>query len=144
MDGAAGRNLTDPVDGCLRTARYLIHDRDPFIRGSLARLWRSPVFSRFGYRRRVPISTPMPNGSSGRSKRSVSRALSRSVRGMYGVSSTSTSNITIARETTRDSTTSSYNGHHLREGRTPTFGGGYASEDYSASTIERPYEGSAD
>ena len=23
------RNLTDPVDGCLRLARYLIHDRDP-------------------------------------------------------------------------------------------------------------------
>ena len=23
------RNLTDPVDGCLRSARYLIHDRDP-------------------------------------------------------------------------------------------------------------------
>ena len=23
------RNLTDPVDGCLRRARYLIHDRDP-------------------------------------------------------------------------------------------------------------------
>ncbi len=23
------RNLTDPVDGCLRTARYLIHDRGP-------------------------------------------------------------------------------------------------------------------
>ena len=24
------RTLTDPVDGCLRRARYLIHDRDPF------------------------------------------------------------------------------------------------------------------
>ena len=23
------RNLTDPVDGCLRRARYLMHDRDP-------------------------------------------------------------------------------------------------------------------
>ena len=23
------RNLTDPVDGCLRRARHLIHDRDP-------------------------------------------------------------------------------------------------------------------
>lgn len=23
------RNLTDPVDGCLRNAHYLIHDRDP-------------------------------------------------------------------------------------------------------------------
>ncbi len=23
------RNLTDPVEGCLRRARYLIHDRDP-------------------------------------------------------------------------------------------------------------------
>ena len=31
------RNLTDPVDGCLRRARYLIHDRDPLYRGVLAR-----------------------------------------------------------------------------------------------------------
>ena len=31
------RNLTDPVDGCLRSARYLIHDRDRSTRGSLAR-----------------------------------------------------------------------------------------------------------
>ena len=23
------RNLTDPVEGCLRTASHLIHDRDP-------------------------------------------------------------------------------------------------------------------
>ena len=23
------RNLTDPVEGCVRRARYLIHDRDP-------------------------------------------------------------------------------------------------------------------
>ena len=27
--GQMARNLTDPVDGCLRRARYLIHDRDP-------------------------------------------------------------------------------------------------------------------
>ena len=85
------RNLTDPVDGCLRRARHLIHDRDPpTIRGSLARSWRAPVFSRFGCRRRVPISTPMPSGSSGRSKRSVSHAWSRSARGICVVSSTST------------------------------------------------------
>ena len=23
------RNVTDPVEGCLRRARYLMHDRDP-------------------------------------------------------------------------------------------------------------------
>ena len=33
------RNLTDPVDGCLRRARYLIHDRDPALH---AGLWRDP------------------------------------------------------------------------------------------------------
>ena len=42
------------------------------------------------------------------------------------------------------STTSSCNDRHLREGRTPTFGGGRASVDCSASTIERPHEWSAD
>ena len=50
----------------------------------------------------------------------------------------------VVHQGTRDSTTSSCNDHHLREGRTPTFGGGYASEDYSVSTIERPHEGSTD
>ena len=33
------RNLTDPVDGFLRTARQLIHDRDPLLH---AGLWRDP------------------------------------------------------------------------------------------------------
>ena len=33
------RNLTDPVDGCLRRARHLIHDRDPALH---AGFWRDP------------------------------------------------------------------------------------------------------
>ena len=33
------RNLTDPVDGCLRRARSLMHDRDPL---STRGLWRDP------------------------------------------------------------------------------------------------------
>ena len=33
------RNLTDPVDGCLRRARYLMHDRDPALHEGF---WRDP------------------------------------------------------------------------------------------------------
>ena len=33
------RNVTDPVDGCLRRARYLMHDRRPALH---AGLWRDP------------------------------------------------------------------------------------------------------
>ena len=32
------RNLMDPVEGCLRRARYLIHDRDP----ALCKKWIGP------------------------------------------------------------------------------------------------------
>ncbi len=35
------RNLTDPVDGFLRTARYLIHDRDPPYTRVLSEILRS-------------------------------------------------------------------------------------------------------
>ena len=59
-------------------------------------------------------------------------------------SSTSTSRIvTIVRETTGDSTTSSCNDRHLRYARTPTFSGVSASAGCAVSTIERPHEWSA-
>ena len=44
----------------------------------------------------------------------------------------------------QDSITSSCNDHHLREGGRRRSAAGYASEDYSVSTIERPHEGSTD
>ena len=65
---------------------------------------------------------------------------SRSARGICASSSTSTSSITIVRETTRDSTTSSCNDRHLRYARTPTCSGVSASAACSVSTIERPHE----
>ena len=42
------RNLTDPVEGCLRTASHLIHDRDPLVHACLRRDpdgWRCPADS---------------------------------------------------------------------------------------------------
>ena len=138
------RNLTDPVDGCLRRAHYLIHDRDPLYTRVFSEILEAAVSSRFGSRRRVPISTPMPNGSSDQSKRSVLRASSRSARGIYVVSSASTSSTTIARETIRDSTTSSCNDRHRRFAWTLTFGDVSVSVDCSISTIGRPHEWSAD
>ena len=140
------RNLTDPVEGCLRTASHLIHDRDPLYTRVFGEILTGgvAVSSRFGCHRRVPISTPMPSGSSARSKRSVSVAWSRLARFMYASSSTSSSNTTITRETIRAATTNSCNDRHLRSTRTPTLSGGSASADFSASTTERPHEGAAD
>ena len=116
------RNVTDPVDGCLRRARPLIHDRDPLYTRVFGEILESAGVQPF----RLPPKSPNLNAYAERFVRSI------------------TENTTIARDTTRDSTTSSCNDHHLREGRTPTFGGGYASEDSSVSTIERPHEGSTD
>ena len=42
------RNVTDPVDGCLRRARHLIHDRDPLYTRVFGEILRAPVCSRFG------------------------------------------------------------------------------------------------
>ena len=68
-------NLTDPVDGCLRRARYLIHDRDPLYTRGFGEILEGGVSSRSVSRRRVPISTRMPSGSSALLKRSVSVAV---------------------------------------------------------------------
>ena len=119
----------------------------PVRRRGRPRAARSPaqvaMLGQSGCRRRVRISTPMPSGSSGRSKKSASIASSRSARGICASSSTSTSSMTIVRETTRDSTTSSCNDRHLRYARTPTCTGVSASADCSVSTLERPHEWSA-
>ena len=58
------RNLTDPVDGCLRRARSLMHDRDPLDTRVFGEILEGGVSSRSVSRRRVPISTRMPSGSS--------------------------------------------------------------------------------
>ena len=139
------RNLTNPVEGCLRTAAHLIHDRDPLytrVFGEILTL--VAVSSRFGCHRRVPISTPLPSGSSARSQRSVSVAWSRLARLMCASSSTSSSNSTITRETIRAATTNSCSDRHLRSTRTPTWSGGSASADFSTSTTERPHEWATD
>ena len=139
------RNLTDPV-------RWLPADcaaSDSRPRSPLhSCLWRDP-----DERRRSADPTSAEESQSQclcRAVRPVDQGgvsqieSSHSARVICASSSTSTSSITIARETIRDSTTSSCNDRHLREGRTPTFGGGRASVDCSASTIERPHEWSAD
>ena len=103
-----------------------------------------PVASGNARRSALPLSTPMPSGSSAQSRRSVSVAWSHLARLMYASSSTSSSNITITRETIRAATTNSCSDRHLRSTRTPTLSGGSASADFSASTTERPHEGTAD
>ena len=84
------RNLTDPVDGCLRRARHLIHDRDPLYTRVFGEILESAGVQPI----RLPPKSPNLNAyaerSSSRSKRSVSHAWSRSARGICVVSSTST------------------------------------------------------
>ena len=138
------RNLTDPVEGCLRTASHLIHDRDPLYTRVFGEILTGGGVQPIRLPPQSPNLTPMPSGSSARSKRSVSVAWSRLARLMYASSSTSSSNITITRETIRAATTNSCSDRHLRSTRTPTLSGGSASADFSASTTERPHEGPAD
>ena len=109
------RTLTDPVDGCLRRARSLMHDRDPL---DTRVLWRDP-------RGRGCPADPSPAEESRShrvcravrplySMRSVSVASSPSAKGTCVSSWARTSNTPIASETTRDSTTSSCNDRHRR------------------------------
>ena len=131
------RNLTDPVDGCLRRARDLIHDRDPLYTRVFGEILESAGVQPI----RLPPKSPNLNAYA---ERFVLRVSSRSARGIYVVSSASTSSTTIARETIRDSTTSSCNDRHRRFARTLTFADGSVSVDCSISTIGRPHKWSAD
>ena len=79
------RNVTDPVDGCLRRARHLIHDRDPLYPRVFGEILESAGVQ--------PIRLPPKKSQSQRlcravrqvdSKRSVSHAWSRSARGICG------------------------------------------------------------
>ena len=138
------RNLTDPVEGCLRTASHLIHDRDPLYKRVFGEILTGGGVQPIRLPPKSPNLNAMLSGSSARSKRSVSVAWSRLARLMCANSSTSSSNITITKETIRAATTNSCSDRHLRSTRTPTLSGGSASADISASTTERPHEGAAD
>ena len=107
--------LTDPVDGILRTARQLMHDRDPLYTRVFGKILTSgdvgPLW--------LPPQSPNLNADAEwfvrwSIKEETSIALSRSARGIYASSSTSTLSMTIVRDTTRDSTTSSCNDRHRR------------------------------
>ena len=134
------RNLTDPVDGCLRSAHYLIHDRDPLYTRVFGEILEGGGVQSI----RLPPKSPNLNAYAERFVRSIKRSVSvvssLSARGTCASSCASTSSTTIARETTRDSTTSSCNDRHRRLAWPPTFGGGSVSADCSISTIGRPPE----
>ena len=138
------RNLTDPVDGCLRRARYLIHDRDPLYTRVFGEILEGGGVQPI----RLPPKSPNLNAYAERFVRSIKEeCLSRVVplaRGTCVSSCASTSNTTIASETIRDSTTSSCNDRPRRVARTRTFGDVSVSVDYSSSTIGKLHEWSAD
>ena len=138
------RNLTDPVDGFLRTARQLIHDRDPLYTRVFGEILTSGDVGPI----RLPPKSPNLNAYAERfrpvDQRGVPPSCRPARRGAFAPHRpTSTSSMTIVRETTRDSTTSSCNDRHLRYARTPTCSGVSASAACSVSTIERPHEWSA-
>jgi len=122
------RNLTDVVDGFLRNARHLIHDRDPLYTRSFDEILKSagvqPV--------RLPPRSPNLNAYAERFVRSVKITCAWSF--------TSTSSTTIWRKTTRDSTTSCSNGHRRRRTRRSRLTDEYASVDSSTTTIAKPHE----
>ena len=126
-----------------RTARQLIHDRDPLYTRVFGEILTSGDVGPI----RLPPKSPNLNAYAERFVRSIKEeCLHRVVplgEGICGSSFTSTSSIISVRETTRDSTTSSCNDRHLRYARTPMCSGVSASADCSVSTIERPHEGSA-
>ena len=74
------RNLTDPGEGFLRTSRHLIHDRDPLYTRVFEETLSSSGVRPIRLPARSPTLTPMPSGSCGRSRTSVSTAWCRSVR----------------------------------------------------------------
>ena len=71
------RNLTDPGEGFLRLSRHLIHDRDPLYTRVFEEILRGGGVQPSDCRRGIRISTPMPSGSSGRSRTSASIKWSR-------------------------------------------------------------------
>ena len=85
------RNLTDPVDGCLRRARPLIHDRDPLYTRVFGEILESAGVQPI----RLPPKSPNLNAYAERFVRSIkeeclTRVVPRSARGICVVSSTST------------------------------------------------------
>ena len=108
------RNVTDPVEGCLRRARYLMHDRDQLDTRGFGEILEGGGVQPI----RLPPKSPNLNAYAERFvrsiKRSVSVASSPSAKGTCVSSWASTSTTTIASETTRDSTTSSCNDRHRR------------------------------
>ena len=139
------RNVTDPVDGCLRRARYLIHDRDPLYTRVFGEILESAGVQPI----RLPPKSPNLNAYAERFVRSIKdECLTRVV--PLGEGHLRRLVYEYIEHYHRERNHQGLDNQLLqrppppRRADTPTFGGGYASVDYSASTIERPLESSAD
>ena len=138
------RNLTDSVEGCLRTASHLIHDRDPLYTRVFGEILTSGGVQPI----RLPPKSPNLNAYAERFVRSIKEeCLSRVVPlGEAPVRQLVHEFVEHYHHERnhQGATTNSCNDRHLRSTRTPTLSGGSASADFSASTTERPHEGAAD
>ena len=138
------RNLTDPVDGFLRTARYLIHDRDRLYTQGFGEILKGGGVQPI----RLPWKSPNLNVYAERFVRSIKEeCLTRVVPlGERHLRLLVREYVThYHRERNHQGLGNRLcNEPHLRHVRTPTCNGESASAVCSASIIERPHEGSAD
>jgi hypothetical protein len=69
------RNLLDPVDGFLRHATHLIHDRDPLFTQAWTQMLESGACRACRFQRAVRTAIPTPNGLSDPSVQNASITL---------------------------------------------------------------------
>ena len=137
------RNLADPVDGFLRTARQLIHDRDPLYTRVFGEILASGDVGAI----RLPPKSPNLNAYAERFVRSIKEeCLHRVVPLGEGPL-----RLIVHEYVEHDQRERNHQGldNQLLQrppppyARTPTCSSVSASADCSVSTIERPHEGSA-
>jgi len=137
------RTLTDPVDGFLRTARYLIHDRDPLYTSVVADILTSAGIQPI----RLPPRSPNLNAYAERFVRSIKEeCLTRVIPLGDGHLRLLTREYVEHYHRERnhqDSTTGFCNTRHCRNARPPPSSDATASADSSVFTIERPRDWSA-
>jgi hypothetical protein len=138
-----GRNLLDPVDGFLRQATHLIHDRDPVFTAAWTALLETHGVECVA----IPAQSPNCNPHAERFVKTVRTEclgqFASSANGTYGICSRSSSGTTSPSATTRASAARSSD--RLRSRATTTRGSvesdaDHASEDSSTTIAGLPHD----
>ena len=128
------RNLTDPVEGCLRTASHLIHDRDPLYTRVFGEILTGGGVQPI----RLPPKSPNLNAYAERFVRTIKEECLSRV-GPLGEAHVRQLVHEFVEQyhherNIRAATTNSGSDRHRRSTRTPTVSGGSVSADFLAST----------